>query len=349
MWKRLLIAIALALGFLAAWIALDRIAVDVVGQPTATGALQSKLEQPFFENLAATTGLPLDVHYRPNDAVGFKDSYQLDLLKEGKIDLVSLRFLQNASSEPTLLGIDPWGVATNLETARAVTDSYAAVLDQRLQRRFNAKLLGVWPFGPQVFVCRAPVRTLADLRGLRVRVGNENFAPLLADLGATPVVITFEEVEAALRAGMVDCAVTSATSAHAAGWGAHSTHLFLLPTHMGINGYVISLQLWNRLNSRQQARLVKAFGHHVEAIWQQAQRLEDEAIACLTGGPCPDGVANRLVEARPGARDFQLLHQAFEHTTFKDWAERCDRIHPGCSEDWLRRVGPLLAAPGPDS
>ena len=29
-------------------------------------------------------------------------------------------------------------------------------------------------------------------------------------------------------------------------------------------------------------------------------------------------------------------------TTFDDWARRCDAIHPGCSADWLQRVGPAL-------
>lgn len=346
MWKRLLIAAILTTGFISAWITLDRIRIDVVGQPTATGVIQRDLEKPFFENLAATTGLRLDIRYRPNDTLGIKDNHQLTMLKEGKLDLVSLRFLQNASSEPTLLGIDPLGLATDFKTARAVVDAYAPVLDERLQQHFNAKLLGVWPFGPQVFFCRVPVRSLSDIRNLRVRVGNENFAPLIASFGAKPVVIAFEEVKAALQSGMIDCAISSATSAYFAGWGTHTTHLFSLATHMGINGYAINLRLWNRLSQSQQTRLEQAFRQHIEAIWQSAERIQEEAIACNTGGPCLDGIANQLIETKPSALDYQLLHQSFDRTTFKDWAERCDRLYPGCSQDWSRRVAPILATAG---
>lgn len=342
MWKRLLIAAMLTAGFISAWMILDRIQIDVVGQPTSTGVIQNKLEQPFFENLAANTGLPLDVRYRPTDALGFKDSHQLTMLKEGKLDLVSLRFLQNASSEPTLLGIDPWGLATNFKTARAAVDAYAPVLDQRLQKHFNAKLLGIWPFGPQMFFCSVPVRSLSDIRNLRVRIGNENFAPLIASFDARPVVIAFEEVKAALQSGMVDCAISSATSAYFAGWGAHTTHVFSLATHMGINGYAINLQLWNRMSPGQQVRLAQAFRLHTETIWQEVERIQEKAIACHTGGPCRDGVVHQLMESKPSARDYQLLHQSFERTTFKDWAERCDRVHPGCSEDWKRHIAPIL-------
>lgn len=74
MWKRLGFALVIAFIFTYAWRTLDRIPINVVGQPSMTGVIQSKLEQPFFENLAKTTGLPLDIDYQPIDALGIKVS-----------------------------------------------------------------------------------------------------------------------------------------------------------------------------------------------------------------------------------------------------------------------------------
>jgi TRAP-type transport system periplasmic protein len=342
MWKRLLTAFVLLVVFATTWIALREIPINVVGQPSLTGAIQQRLEQPFFETLAQRTGLPIKVFYRPNDQLGFRDSHQLPMVRDGEIDLVSLRFLQNASHEPSLLGIDPWGLAADFETARQVVRAYGPVLDERLQTGFNAKLLGVWPFGPQIFFCRKPVAGLADLKGLRVRVGNENFAPLISAFGAKPVVITFEEVRSALAAGMVDCAITSAGSGNSAGWAQHSTHLFTLGTQIGLNGYVINLDLWRRLSKREQAILQSEFDRHTEEIWREVQRVHTEAISCSTAGPCPEGVLASMKKLTPSAEDIQMLREAFRSTTFKDWAARCDAQHPGCSDDWMARVGPLL-------
>ena len=342
MWKRLVFFLVLAVAFAFAWRVLDRVALDVVGQPSQTGMIQNTLERPFFENLAASTGLPLEVTYRALDTVGIKDTYQLRLIEDGRLPLVSLRFLQNALTEPTLLGIDPLGFTTDFATAREVVQAYLPVLQRRLAENFGARLLGVWPFGPQVFFCRVPIRGIADLAGLRIRVGNDNFAPMITALGGVPAVIAFEEVKDALAKGLVDCAISSAGSAHYAGWAAHATHYFPLGTQMGINGYVISLRVWERLSARQQNLLQQAFDQHVDAIWAFSRELHDDASSCLVGGPCKTGVPFRLQEVVPGAADYQRMHAMFEQTTFKDWADRCDRLYPGCSQDWRRRMAPIL-------
>ena len=41
-------------------------------------------------------------------------------------------------------------------TARKVITAYAPAVDRNLQQKFNAKLLGVWSFGPQEFFCNKP-------------------------------------------------------------------------------------------------------------------------------------------------------------------------------------------------
>ncbi|MEN9314727.1 MAG: hypothetical protein RIS35_1120 [Pseudomonadota bacterium] len=343
MWLRLLFAVILLTAFAVAWERLDRIPIQVVGQPSVTGEIQQR-EQAFFEQLAELTGLPLEVRYTPVDQLGIKDTYQLSMLGSRALDLVSLRFLQNANVEPTLLGLDLLGGVPDFVTARAIADVYAPTLDRRLQRNFNSKLLGVWPFGPQVFFCRTAIRGLEDLAGRKVRVGNDNFSPLIAHFGGTPVVIPFEDVEVALKNGLVDCAITSATSGNAAGWPKHCTHFFGLGMQMGINGYAVSLGLWNRLSKEQQTRLERAFDEYVASIWVTAEQVHRESSACNVGGPCPRGTPYRLIDVVPSEQDHRRLSVAFEQTTFLDWAEKCDRLHPGCSVDWKARVLPALAA-----
>ena len=346
MFKRLGFALALLLLFAFAWRALERVSVEVVGQPSMTGPIQHKLERPFFEQLAATSGIPLNIQYKTIDTLGIKDDYQLELIRTGALDIVSLRFLQNASAEPTLLGIDLMGLNTDFDTARDVVNAYASVLDGRLQERFNAKLLGVWPFGPQVFFCRTAITGLTDLAGMRIRVGNSNFSPMITTLGGTPVVIPFENVKDALRSGLVDCAITSATSGNYAGWGEHSKYYFPLGTQMGLNGYVISLELWNALTKSQQQSLQAAFNRHVDEIWLFAREAHDDASSCNIGGSCVHGKRHQLILVEPKAESYELMGEIAYQTTFKDWARRCDQVHAGCSADWSARIGPLLRRKG---
>jgi TRAP-type C4-dicarboxylate transport system substrate-binding protein len=338
---RAVLAVGLALAAGAAWVALDRVAIEVVGQPRATGGIPADLEQPFFQKLAATTGLPLDIRYRTLDAVGFKDTHQLAGLRDGTLDLVSLRFLQNTDSEPTLLGIDQLGLNTDFETGRAVVEAYPPVLEQRLRQRFGVKLLGVWPFGPQVFFCRQPIQSLADLAGLRIRVGGPSVATVIAAAGGIPVIVPFDDVKHALKSGMVDCAITSSGSANFAGWPEHATHYFPLSTQLGLNGYAMRLQLWNRLSSRQQQILQDAFKKHVDAIWDHAKLLHDDTSSCNVGGPCRLGNRHDLIQVTPSQSDVQAL-RGYMRVGVAQWEQDCDRVHPGCAEDWHARIAPIL-------
>lgn len=344
MWIRILIVALISLIFGLAWHQLEKIAIQVVGQPSTTGYIRDHFEQPFFEHLATNTGLPLEITYKPNDELGIKDNYQLLMLKSGALELVSLRFLQNAPVEPKLLGLDLSGAAADIDTARAVADAYGPLLDQELETHFNSKLLGLWPFGPQVFFCRKPVQSVKDLAGLKVRVGSENFTSLIKLMGAQPVVIPFEDVKSALRTGLVDCAITSATSGNAAGWPEHATHFFNLGLQMGINGYVINRNLWNSLSSHQQQTLELAFQRHVDAIWKHTADVHQDMVSCNIGGPCEKGVQYHLINASPSQDDYRRVQDAFENTTFKDWAAKCDAIHPGCSQQWREVVAPILQA-----
>ena len=339
--KRAALAALLALGLGTAWVTLDRVAMDVVGQPSSTGAIQSQLEKPFFETLAATTGLPLDVRYRTLDEVGLKDTHQLDMLRDGAIDLVSLRFLQNAKSEPTLLGIDLPGLNPDFETARAVIKVYQPVLDRRLQQRYGAKLLGIWTFGPQVFFCRKPIKVLADLAGLRVRVGGATVAHTITAAGGTPVIVAFDDVRDALKNGMVDCAITSSGSANFAGWPQYASHYFPLTTQMGLNGYAISLRVWNQLSSRQQQVLQDAFTKHVEAIWSYARELHEDTSSCNVGGPCRLGKRYNLMLVQPAPGDAHAL-RAHMLAGIRQWKQDCDQVDAGCSDEWHRLIAPIL-------
>lgn len=343
MWVRLILAVVLVSGFAYGWRALDRVTVHVVGQPSTAGPIQSDVEEPFFTGLTAQTGLPLNVDYRPTDTLGFKDNFQLPMLKRDLLDLVSLRFTQNAATEPTLLGFDLPGLSTSFGIAQTVVRAYGPTLDRRLRENFDSKLLGIWPFGPQVFFCRVPITGLADMRGLKVRVGNDAVAPLLSSLGATPVVIAFEDVGTALRAGLIDCAISSASSANAAGWPADATHYYPLSMQMGLNGYVISLKIWNRLTAAQQSVLQAAFDEHIRRIWERTVRVDADAASCTIGGPCLHGHPYHLASVPLTSTDERRIRDAFETTTFADWAAKCDKVRPGCSQDWRDRVLPALA------
>ena len=51
------------------------------------------------------------------------------------------------------------------------------------------KLLSIWPAGPQVLFCKKPITKLSDVKGLKVRVYDQNLAKFrrCLDFAATPL------------------------------------------------------------------------------------------------------------------------------------------------------------------
>ena len=341
--KRAIIAAFIVALSIWAWGRLDVIPLDVIGQPESTGFIQSEIEAPFFERLARDTGLPLRVRYRSLEMVGYKDTHQLAILNEGEADLISLRFPQNSTAMPELMGIDLGGLTTDFTRGRALVSAYSGVIDQRLQERFGSKLLSIWPFGPQVMFCRKPVTSLRDVAGLKIRIASALLEPLISALDAIPVVTAFEDVADGLRLGIFDCAVTSSASANFSGWPKHSTHYYPITFQLGLNGYAIRLAVWNRLSAPQQRVLLDAFQKQAETIWAYAEMAHLATSSCNTGGPCTLGDRYNLVKVEASLEDVALVKKIMKEVTFKKWASACDRITENCSRDFRERLDFLFS------
>ena len=321
----------------------ERMTFKVIGQPAATGMVQKNKEKPFFDEFAKRTGLPIDADYKPIDQLGIKDTEQLRVMKAGLFDIVSLRVSQNSRDEPTLLGLDLVGASPDYSTARKVYDAYFDTLDQRLQKQFQVKLLGAWPFGPQILFCKKPVARLADLKGLKVRVYDQNLAKFIETVGGVPVPLSFTEVHQSLSMGLVDCAITGPSSANSSSWPEVTTHQYALGVQMAVNAYAITLKAWNRLNADQQAKMQAAFTALTNDIWSYSEVLTRDAMNCNAGKePCTTGKKYNLVDVPVQEADLATLRGAVASISVPTWAEICDKSNPGCSAAWKNTVGKVI-------
>ncbi len=321
----------------------DKITLKVLGQPIASGLIQKNKEQPFFESLAEKSGLPISVEYKPIDTTGIKDVDQLRIMKSGLFEMVSLRMSVISRDEPATLGLDLVGAAPDFKSARQVGDAYLEVLDRRLQKQFQVKLLGVWPFGPQVLFCRKPVERFNDVKGMKVRVFDQIQARFFQSLGATAVPMSFPETHQALSLGVVDCGLTSPASANAAGWPEVTTHVLPIGLQFGMNGYGIRLATWSKFKPDQQAKLAAMINALVDDIWKYAEALSADVSNCNSGkDPCTTGKRYKLTSVAVNSADIEFARKAMQESSLPNWAEQCDRIDPECSRNWRKTVGPVV-------
>ncbi|WP_108659486.1 TRAP transporter substrate-binding protein [Acuticoccus kandeliae] len=341
--KALNVALAAALVGLVAAPAMAQTSIKVMGQPGATGLIQKNFEQPFFENLAETTGLDLDVTYTPVDVTGVKETEQLRIMKSGLFDIIALRLSQVSRDEPTILGLDLVGQNPDYATGKKTIDAFLPIVDKQLQEKFNTKLLGVWPFGPQVLFCEPEISELADLKGHKVRVYDQSLANFVSSVGGTPVPIGFAEVHQSLARGVIDCAITGPSSANTAGWPEETSYMLPIAFQIAVQGYGINLDTWNKFSPEEQEKLQAAFDKLVADIWTYSEEIFNDAVRCNVGeDPCETVKKYDLKLVPISEKDKETIQGALKNISFPAWSEICDKVNPTCSEDWKKTVGAAL-------
>jgi TRAP-type C4-dicarboxylate transport system substrate-binding protein len=266
----------------------------------------------------------------------------LRVLRAGQIDLAGIALPTVAGDAPLLDIVDLAGLNASHEQARRVADAVLPEMNRELER-FGVRIVATYPFPAQVFFCRDPITSLADLRGRRVRTPGGSQNDFVQSIGAQPVAIGFPEVYAALERGVVDCAVTGTATGNGARWYEVTRHLYALPVQWGVAAYGVNLAWWNRLDPAVRTFLQQVMTEVQEAQWKLGVEATEDGIACNAGQRegCRIG---RVVENRPMTvtratqADMDTLRNALTAVVLPAWVRRCgDR----CGEIYNRLVAPI--------
>lgn len=315
------------------------IQLRVAGHYTANNHHTEVIERPFFMGLGQETGINLTVTFNPMDQVGANAADALRNLRNNVFDVMSVLMGQTARDEPFVDAMDLMGVSTTLDETRQAVAAGREALDRRIQERFGAKVMTIWPFGPQIFFCNRPVASTADLRALRVRSYTPSMSALLQSFGAVPVTLQLSETYQAIQRGTAECGITSATSAYGANWGEVITHILPVSLASGVQGHFITLAAWRRFNPQQQAALTRAFARLEQQMWDYARTSHERALACFSGAETCTTRRFNVTIVTPPATDAARINEAVTNAVLPGFRDSCNRVWGECSAVWNRTVG----------
>ncbi|MEP3279459.1 MAG: TRAP transporter substrate-binding protein [Stappiaceae bacterium] len=296
--------------------------------------LHKQYEAPFWnEALPKASGGKMSASLTTHDQMGIKGGDVFRMLGDGVFDVGMTVGDYAVADAPALEGLDVPLIAPDAATARKMVAAARPMVDDIYKDVFNAKVLGIAPYPPQVVFCNAEIASLDDLKGKKIRASGRMTAKFLEALGAEGVTISFGEVTGALQRGVVDCAVTGAGSGYNAGWWEVSSHLMSLP----LGGWdpvvtAINMDKWNALSAEDQALLEKEVVDKLETpAWDAAQGALDIDIACLTGkGECPIGDSRSMILVEASEADAEKARAVLVAEVLPEWAERA-------GGDWAKR------------
>lgn len=302
--------------------------------------LHKQYEKPFWdEKMPAASGGQITAALTTHDQMGISGGDVFRMLGQGVFDVGMTVADYAVSDSAALEGFDVPLISADAAGAREMVKASRPLMDEIFADVFNAKVLGVAPYPPQVVFCNAEISSLEDLKGKKVRASGRMTGKLLEALGAEAVSVSFGEVPGALQKGVVDCAVTGAGSGYSAGWWEVSTHLMPIPLG-GWDPVVTAMNLdkWNSLSGEDQAVIQKAVTEELEApAWETAQTALATDVACLTGtGDCPTE-ARSMVLVEASEADQATARNILVSEVLPDWAERA-------GGDWGQRWNDTVGA-----
>ncbi|WP_273502878.1 TRAP transporter substrate-binding protein [Paracoccus sphaerophysae] len=303
--------------------------------------LYQDFETPLWtEALSDATGGEFTANLTSFDQMGIAGADVFRMLGDGVFDIGATVADYTVGDAPELEGLDVPLLATTAEDARKMVDAARPMVADIMANRFDAHVLAIAPYPPQVVFCKGKIAGLADLKGKKVRGSGRMTTKFLEALGAEGINVAFSEVPGALERSVIDCAVTGAGSGYSAGWWEVSDHLMTLPLG-GWDPVVVAMNKdrWDGLSAEQQQMLQKAVTEGLETpAWNAAAGGLEGDIACLTGkGECAAGQAASMTLVQPTAEDTAQAAEILKTEVLPDWASRA-------GNEWVTRWNETVGA-----
>lgn len=126
------------------------------------------------------------------------------------------------------------------------------------EKKFKTKFLATYALTSYVYHCKQEVRTLADMKGKKVR-GISGYADLARAMGAVPVNVNADEAYEALDRGVIDCALHSITSQKSRSYGEAAKFVITdsLGGFLGASLFNVRLEKWAQMSKEQRDAIVR--------------------------------------------------------------------------------------------
>ncbi len=178
--------------------------------------------QPFADRIAETTGGAATVKLYNGGELGAGPAEQYGRVVDGVAEFAVSLPGYTASNFPLTLLAELPGV-TDAATGTATIWNNIALFAPEYRR---AQLVALWSSAPNILFTRAkPVRSPADMAGMKVRVPSRNAGLQVEAWGGSPVSMPVSEIYNALQTGVIDAAMIDATAVGAFKLGEVATYI----------------------------------------------------------------------------------------------------------------------------
>ncbi|WP_292898473.1 TRAP transporter substrate-binding protein [Nitratireductor sp.] len=224
--------------------------------------MQARVLEPWTRTLTEEAGGELTFRIFPSGELSKSPVAQWKTALTGVTDIAfGLPGYTTENFPRTMLAVSPGMFETAAEATNAIWDNIEDIAPDYER----AKLLALWGSEPAVLMTRnKPVKTLADVKGLKIRTADQVSAAIIEAWGGTPVPLPASEIYTAMDTGVIDGLFIDPSGVPSFRLDEVVNHVTLgLPTPSSAFFLVMNQNAWNGLSEAQKAELDNLSGRQL--------------------------------------------------------------------------------------
>ena len=247
--------------------------------PYSDGEFHTRNVRMFVDEVKKATNGQLEINVHSNGSL-IKHPDILRAVSTGQVPIAEFLLGQFGNEDPVFAADNVPFVAPGYDAAWRFYQAQKPVLEKKLQGRGMRLLYAVaWP-GQGIYT-KEPLKTVADLKGTKMRTYSPLTARLAELLGASPTVVQVPEVPQMFATGAMHAMVTSsATGTSTKAWEFVKNY-YKTNAWNPKNVVVVNERAFSRLPQAQQDALVKAAAAAEPRGWDMSRAREKEGDETL--------------------------------------------------------------------
>jgi TRAP-type C4-dicarboxylate transport system substrate-binding protein len=247
--------------------------------PYSDGEFHTRNVRAFADEVKKATGGQLDINVHANGSL-IKHPDILRAVSTGQVNIAEFLLGQFGNEDPVFAADNIPFVAPGYDAAFKFYQAQKPVLEKKLQGR-GLKLLYAVAWPGQGIYTKEPLKTVADLKGTKMRTYSPLTARLAELLGASPTVVQVPEVPQMFATGAMHAMVTSSATGTATKAWEFVKNYYRTNAWNPKNVVVVNERAFSRLPKEQQNALVKAASAAEPRGWDMSKAREKEGDETL--------------------------------------------------------------------
>ncbi len=238
-------------------------------------SIHGENDQFFIKALEESAGGQIKITYHPGASLGYKSKDQFDAVTDGVLPIAD-------TYVGPLRGIDPIFLLSSLPFMAKTIDQAKVLFEvsrpyyEKVLKDNGQILLYVSPWPPSGIWAKKPIRTLAELKNLKIRTYDPNGTITFKNAGAAPIQLSWADVVPQLGTGGIEAVLTSAEGGVSAKFWDLLSHFVEINYSSPLNMSHMNADVYNSLPKDLQKKVMEAAAKANDFAWAAAQKRVEQ-------------------------------------------------------------------------